>query len=30
MSKIGKKIIEIPTGVELIINGSTVIVKGPK
>lgn len=30
MSKIGKKIIEIPAGVELTINGSTVIAKGPK
>lgn len=30
MSKIGKKIIEIPAGVELQINGSTVDVKGPK
>ncbi len=30
MSKIGKKIIEIPAGVELEINGSTVNVKGPK
>lgn len=30
MSKIGKKIIEIPAGVELQINGSTVVVKGPK
>ena len=30
MSKIGKKVIEIPAGVELQINGSTVNVKGPK
>lgn len=30
MSKIGKKVIEIPAGVELKINGSTVDVKGPK
>ncbi len=30
MSKIGKKVIEIPVGVELQINGSTVNVKGPK
>ena len=30
MSKIGKKVIEIPAGVELQINGSTVTVKGPK
>ena len=30
MSKIGKKSIEIPAGVELQINGSTVNVKGPK
>jgi len=30
MSKIGKKSIEIPAGVELQINGSTVVVKGPK
>lgn len=30
MSKIGKKVIEIPAGVELQINGSTVDVKGPK
>ena len=30
MSKVGKKIIEIPAGVELQINGSTVNVKGPK
>jgi ribosomal protein L6P/L9E len=30
MSKIGKKVIEIPAGVELHINGSTVDVKGPK
>ena len=30
MSKIGKKIIEIPVGVELTINGSLVRVKGPK
>ena len=30
MSKIGKKIIEIPAGVELVIHGSTVVVKGPK
>ena len=30
MSKIGKKIIEIPAGVELDIKGSTVNVKGPK
>lgn len=30
MSKIGKKFIEIPAGVELNINGSTVVVKGPK
>ncbi len=30
MSKIGKKVIEIPAGVELHINGSTVNVKGPK
>jgi large subunit ribosomal protein L6 len=30
MSKIGKKVIEIPAGVEIQINGSTVNVKGPK
>ena len=30
MSKIGKKVIEIPAGVEVQINGSTVNVKGPK
>jgi large subunit ribosomal protein L6 len=30
MSKIGKKSIQIPAGVEIQINGSTVIVKGPK
>ncbi len=30
MSKIGKKVIEIPAGVELQINGSCVKVKGPK
>ncbi len=30
MSKIGKKVIEIPAGVELQINGSIVNVKGPK
>ena len=30
MSKIGKKVIEIPPGVEVQINGSTVNVKGPK
>ncbi len=30
MSKIGKKSIEIPSGVELQINGSVVKVKGPK
>lgn len=30
MSKIGKKVIEIPAGVELDINGSLVKVKGPK
>lgn len=30
MSKIGKKIIEIPSGVELHIDGSLVTVKGPK
>ncbi len=30
MSKIGKKVIQIPAGVELQINGSTVQVKGPK
>lgn len=30
MSKIGKKVIEIPTGVEVQVNGSTVNVKGPK
>ena len=30
MSKIGKKVIEIPAGVEVNVNGSTVIVKGPK
>lgn len=30
MSKIGKKVIEIPAGVELQINGSVVNVKGPK
>jgi ribosomal protein L6P/L9E len=30
MSKIGKKIIEIPAGVELQITGSLVHVKGPK
>jgi len=30
MSKIGKKVIEIPAGVELHIDGSTVKVKGPK
>ncbi len=30
MSKIGKKTIKIPAGVELQINGSTVNVKGPK
>ena len=30
MSKIGKKIIEIPAGVELTINGSVVNVKGSK
>lgn len=30
MSKIGKKAIEIPAGVELDIKGSTVKVKGPK
>ena len=30
MSKIGKKIIEIPSGVELQIDGSLVTVKGPK
>ena len=30
MSKIGKKVIEIPAGVELQINGSVVQVKGPK
>ena len=30
MSRVGKKPIEIPTGVTLTINGSTVTVKGPK
>jgi large subunit ribosomal protein L6 len=30
MSKIGKKSIQIPAGVELHIDGSTVVVKGPK
>lgn len=30
MSKIGKKAIQIPAGVELQIDGSTVTVKGPK
>ena len=30
MSKIGKKVIEIPAGVEIQVNGSTVNVKGPK
>lgn len=30
MSKIGKKSIQIPAGVELQIDGSTVVVKGPK
>lgn len=30
MSRVGKKIIEIPTGVEVKIDGNTVSVKGPK
>jgi large subunit ribosomal protein L6 len=30
MSRIGKKIIEIPAGTELSINGTTVSVKGPQ
>jgi large subunit ribosomal protein L6 len=30
MSRVGKKVIEIPAGVTLTMNGSTVTVKGPK
>ncbi|TDM12858.1 50S ribosomal protein L6 [Macrococcus lamae] len=30
MSRVGKKVIDIPTGVEVKINGNTVTVKGPK
>jgi len=30
MSRIGKKIIEIPQGVEVMVNGASVAVKGPK
>ncbi|WP_414044192.1 50S ribosomal protein L6 [Macrococcus animalis] len=30
MSRVGKKVIEIPTGVEIKIDGNTVTVKGPK
>lgn len=30
MSRIGKKPIDIPNGVEVTINGSHVVVKGPK
>ena len=30
MSRIGKKPIDIPAGVEVVIDGNTVTVKGPK
>ncbi|PPK13407.1 50S ribosomal protein L6, partial [Staphylococcus aureus] len=30
MSRVGKKIIDIPSGVEIKIDGNTVTVKGPK
>ncbi|MTV80922.1 50S ribosomal protein L6, partial [Streptococcus pneumoniae] len=30
MSRVGKKIIDIPSGVEVKFDGSTVTVKGPK
>ena len=30
MSRVGKKIIDIPAGVELKIDGNTITVKGPK